>query len=63
MQVNVSSTTKTHIIVRGTTKTEVFIKTAREKVRVVQSASPLPVVGGGYQDPGDLSLIFDNQLI
>lgn len=38
----------THILVKGTEQTKVQVSNAPAKVRVVQSASPLPVVGGGY---------------
>lgn len=45
MEFTVKRATITHLVVRGVEKTEVYIKNPTEQVRVVQSASPIPVGG------------------
>jgi len=46
MEFTVRRATKTLVILRGRETVEVKIRNTPERVRVVQSASPLPVTGG-----------------
>lgn len=46
MEFTVRRAIKTNLIVRGRETFEITIKTDKERVRVVQSASPIPVTGG-----------------
>lgn len=48
MEFTVRRATETHLIVRGREQTFVQIRNPAEQVRVVQSASPIPLGGGGY---------------
>lgn len=46
MIVNISRSVSTHLIVRGQSTAQVLLKNPSERVRIVQSASPIPVTQG-----------------
>lgn len=46
MEFTVRRAILTHIVVRGRETTQVQIRNTPERIRVVQSASPIPVTGG-----------------
>jgi hypothetical protein len=60
---NITTVKVERVVARRGSTVMVESKPRSQTLRVVQSASPVPLPAGDVADPGDLTLIFDNKLI
>lgn len=60
--ITITSTKVERVVVRPGATAVVQTSSRSDAVRVVQSASPVPVEPGQVPDPGDLALLFEQNL-